>query len=160
MSLGAALAGGLVGTTLLTVILRAATELRLTRIDLPFLLGTAVTANRSRAKALGYALHFLFGAAFSVLYWVCFSALGHAGWALGALFGGLHGTFAGTSLVNVLLPAVHPRMGTPTTSPADRALLEPPGFMLLNYGPRTPIATLLAHLVYGAVIGAFVAAGS
>ena len=61
MSIWGALAGGFAGTLVLTTILRAASELRLTRIDLPFLLGTAFTANRPRAKALGYALHFIAG---------------------------------------------------------------------------------------------------
>jgi len=48
-----AMGGGFIGTLVLTTWLRAASELRLTRIDLPFLLGTAVTADRLRAKALG-----------------------------------------------------------------------------------------------------------
>ena len=43
MSAWSAVVGGLAGTLVLTTILRAATELRLTRTDLPFLVGTAVT---------------------------------------------------------------------------------------------------------------------
>ena len=35
----------------------------------------------------------------------------------------------------------------------------PPGFMLLNYGRATPIATVLGHMAYGAIIGLF-SAGS
>ena len=31
--------------------------------------------------------------------------------------------------------------------------LEPPGFMGLNYGHRTPAMTLLGQAVYGAVLG-------
>ena len=31
--------------------------------------------------------------------------------------------------------------------------LEPPGFMGLNYGPRTPLTTLAGQAVYGAVLG-------
>jgi hypothetical protein len=38
MSISSALGGGFVGTLVLTTGMRAATELRLTRIDLPFLL--------------------------------------------------------------------------------------------------------------------------
>jgi hypothetical protein len=34
--------------------------------------------------------------------------------------------------------------------------LEPPGFMAVNYGYGTPLTTLLAQTVYGAVLGAFV----
>ena len=57
MSAWGALAGGFVGTLVLTTALRAANELGFTRVDLPFLLGTAVTRDRRRAKALGYLLH-------------------------------------------------------------------------------------------------------
>ncbi len=32
--------------------------------------------------------------------------------------------------------------------------------MLLNYGLATPAVTIVAHLLYGAIIGAFVAAGA
>ena len=44
MSVWGALAGGFMGTLVLTTGLRTANELGLTRVDLPFLLGTAVTA--------------------------------------------------------------------------------------------------------------------
>ncbi|MGW7528892.1 hypothetical protein [Streptomyces sp. NPDC054783] len=155
MSVTAALAGGFLGTLVLTTMLRAAGELRLTRIDLPFLLGSAFTANRTRAKALGYLLHFTIGQLFALGYYALFIALGHSSWWLGTLFGLAHGVFAGTVLVNILLPLVHPRMGTPLTSAPDVSLLEPPGFLMLNYGLATPIVTLVAHLAYGAVVGAF-----
>ncbi|MDP8932360.1 MAG: hypothetical protein M3O70_28360 [Actinomycetota bacterium] len=157
MSLGRALAGGFVGTLVLTTGLRAASELHLTRIDIPFLLGTAFTADRGRAKAFGYVLHFLAGLIFATIYYALFRALGRSGWLLGALFGLGHALFAGTALVNVLLPVVHPRMGTPHTAAHHTALLEPPGFMLRNYGRQTPVVTVLMHLVYGAIVGGFIA---
>jgi hypothetical protein len=84
--------------------------------------------------------------------------LGRADWALGLLFGLVHALFAGTTLVNVLLPALHPRMGTPSSAADSSPLLEAPGFMLLNYGRTTPALTILAHLAYGAIVGTFVAA--
>jgi hypothetical protein len=153
MTVWAALAGGFVGTLVLTTILRAASELRLTRIDLPFLLGTIVTVDRKRAKAVGYVMHFGFGLAFSLGYFAIFLAIGRAGWLLGAALGVLHAAFAATALVNVLLPVVHPRMGDATTA-ADRvALLETPGFLMLNYGTATPVVMLLAHIAYGAIVG-------
>jgi hypothetical protein len=158
VSLQAALAGGLVGTAVLTTALRGASELGWTRMDLPFLLGTAVTEDRERAKAAGYALHFGFGLLFSVAYWAVFSALGTAGWWQGALLGLVHGAFAAGALVDVLLPAVHPRLGSGSTA-ADRSpLLEPPGFLLLNYGRSTPAVALVAHIAYGAIVGLFVGA--
>lgn len=155
MSGWGALAGGFVGTLVLTTMLRAATEFRLTRIDLPFLLGTIVTTDRLRAKAIGYVLHFGFGFLFALGYLWIFASLGRSGWLLGAVLGVLHGLFAGTALVNVLLPVVHPRMGTPFTAAGSTPLLEPPGFLMLNYGRSTPLVVLVAHAAYGAIVGGF-----
>jgi hypothetical protein len=156
MNIWGAVAGGFVGTLVLTTALSAAGELGLTRMDLPFLLGTMVSSDRSRAKALGYAMHFVAGQLFALVYFGIFTAIGHSGWWLGAAFGLAHGLFAGTALVNVLLPVIHPRMGTPSSAAADRPLLEPPGFMMLNYGRRTPLATIVAHVAYGTIVGGFI----
>jgi len=148
-----ALVGGLLGTVVLTTMLRAASELGWTRMDLPFLLGTAVTADRVRAKAAGYVLHFAFGVVFALAYAAVFAVAGGAGFLFGAVLGLLHGLFAGTALVNVLLPVAHPRMGTGFDAAGSAPLLEPPGFLLRNYGPQTPLATLVAHVAYGAIVG-------
>jgi uncharacterized membrane protein YagU involved in acid resistance len=156
MSIYGALAGGFVGTLALTTTLRAANELKLTRIDLPFLLGTALTINRSRAKALGYLLHFVFGLLFALVYYAIFVAIHQSGWWLGALFGAAHGLFATTALVNTLLPLVHPRMGSPLTGAASSPLLEAPGFLMLNYGRQTPLVTILGHIAYGTIVGGFI----
>jgi len=160
MSVWAALVGGFLGTLVLTTALSAGSQLRITRMDIPFLLGTACTDNRTRARVVGYALHFVAGLAFALAYYAAFVVLGRAGWGLGLLFGVVHALFSGTTLVNVLLPALHPHMGTTTSAANSTPLLEPPGFMLLNYGRPTPLLTLLAHMAYGAIIGAFVAAAA
>ena len=156
----AAAAGGLAGTLVLTTVLRAATELRLTRIDLPFLLGTALTSSRPHAKALGYVAHFAFGVLFALGYFLLFVSLDTSGPVLGAVFGLAHGLFAGTALVNVLLPLVHPRMGSTISSSMTSPLLEEPGFMMRNYGSATPLVALAAHVAYGAIVGTFVLYGS
>jgi hypothetical protein len=57
--------------------------------------------------------------------------------------------------VNVILPAVHPRMGTGFDAAGDSPLLEPPGFMLANYGRQTQLAMIVGHVAYGAIVGAF-----
>lgn len=155
MNIWGALAGGFAGTLVLTTTLRAASELKLTRVDIPFLLGSAFTADRAKAKALGYVLHFAVGLLFALGYYALFIAIGRSGWLLGAIFGLAHGMFAGTALVNILLPLVHPRMGTTITAAPDAALVEPPGFLMLNYGPVTPIVSMVAHIAYGALVGGF-----
>ena len=140
---------------MLTTTLRAASEVGLTRMDLPFLLGTAVTTDRARAKVIGYALHFLFGLVFAVGYWLVFAATGKSGPLLGGALGLVHALFVGTALVNIILPALHPRMGTGFDAAGSAPLLEPPGFLLVNYGRSTLLAMTVAHVVYGAIIGEF-----
>lgn len=155
MNLGSALIGGFVGTLVLTTTVRIASEVGLTRADIPFLLGTVFTERRTRAKVIGYALHFTIGLLFAFLYHLVFVILGEASWWLGAVFGLLHAMFVGTVGLNILLPAVHPRMGTSLSSADTSPLLEPPGLMMLNYGPSTPVVNVLAHMAYGAAIGYF-----
>jgi hypothetical protein len=157
MSLVGALAGGFVGTVVLTTGLRLAQELGLTRMDIPLLLGTIFSQDRSRAKLVGYALHFFNGLIFSLLYAGVFFAVGQAGWLFGAVLGLIHAAFAGGALVNILLPALHPHMGTPWSDARKSPILEPAGFMLRNYGRYTALATTVAHLAYGAIVGGFAA---
>jgi hypothetical protein len=155
VSVWGALAGGAVGSVVLASGLRIAQEVGWTRMDLPLLLGTVFTENRSRASAIGYLAHFANGLVFALLYAAVFAAVGRAGWLLGLALGAVHAAFAGGALVNVILPAVHPRMGTPWTDAEETPLLEAPGFMLVNYGSRTAAVTFVLHLAYGALVGAF-----
>lgn len=91
MSLAGSLAGGFIGTFLLTVVLQAATALRLTRIDLPFLVGSAVASEHGIAKAAGSALQAAIGVGFALVYHALFAAAGTSAWWLGASLGLLHG---------------------------------------------------------------------
>jgi hypothetical protein len=44
-------------------------------------------------------------------------------------------------------------MGTPETAANEVALVEPPGFLMLNYGRNTFLVMLVAHIAYGAIVG-------
>jgi len=147
------LAGGVLGTLALTTMMRVAGEIGLTRMDLALMLGTTVTENRRKAKAIGYVFHFLIGMLFAFAYAWLFRLVGWSTWWFGALVGALQAVFVATVLVNVLLPVVHPLMGTPETAANERALIEPPGFLMLNYGRNTFLVTLAAHVVFGAIVG-------
>jgi hypothetical protein len=148
-----AIAGGFLGTLVLTTIVRATSELGLTRMDLALLLGTTVTENRRKARAIGYAIHFVVGPIFALGYAALFVALGHHSWWMGGLFGALHAVFTGTVLANVILPLVHPRIATTDTAANEVSLIEPPGFLMLNYGPNTFLIALAAHVAFGAIVG-------
>jgi hypothetical protein len=152
-----ALAGGFVGTVVLTTALRLAQVAGLTRMDIPLLLGTIFAEERSRASVIGYALHFVNGQLFALGYAAIFYAVDEAGWLFGGALGLVHAAFAGGALVNILLPAIHPRMGTHWTDATKTPILEPPGFMLWNYGRHTALVTVIAHAAYGALVGGFAA---
>jgi hypothetical protein len=151
--IASALAGGVIGTLAMTTIIKAATELGMTRMDLALLLGTVASDNRRKARALGYVFVFVLGVVFAEAYGGFFIIIGHTSWRLGALLGALHAVFTATVLVGVLLPVVHPRMATPDTAANEITLIEPPGFLMLNYGRNTMLVTLVAHVAYGALVG-------
>jgi hypothetical protein len=157
VTLWGALAGGAVGTIVLTSGLRLAQEMGWTRMDIPLLLGTVFTDRRGPASVIGYVVHFCNGLLFALAYYAVFRAVGHAGWLFGAALGLVHAFLAGGALLTVLLPAVHPRMGTPWSDAEETPLLEAPGFLLMNYGRRTLTWTLVGHVVYGAIVGGFAA---
>jgi len=83
-----------------------------------------------------------------------FEGLGAAGWWRGAIIGALHGLFV-LVVVMSLLPGLHPRMASEQHGPTAQKMLEPPGFLALNYGVQTPLSVLVSHAVFGAVLGAF-----
>ncbi|ALA59012.1 hypothetical protein [Nitrospira moscoviensis] len=145
---------GLLATGLLTTLLRAGHALHLTRMDTTLLLGTMVTPNRDHAKVIGFAIHFFNGWWIALIYAAFFHGFGWTTWWLGALMGAAHTAFILVAVLP-LLPGVHPRMASDCTGPEPTRLLEPPGFLALNYGYRTPLAVLIAHIAYGAVLGGF-----
>jgi uncharacterized membrane protein YagU involved in acid resistance len=112
------------------------------------------TPNRDRAKLLGLLLHFINGWLFALLYVAAFEAWRASGAWRGAGVGLVHATFVLTVLLPSL-PGVHPRMASESHGPEVIEQLEPPGFLALNYGYRTPLSIVVAHLAYGAILGGF-----
>lgn len=143
---------GLIATVAMTTILYGSQGLGLSRLSLPFLVGTLMTADRSRALVFGFIAYIIGGWLFALLYFAFFSSIGIATWWLGALLGFLHGLFLLVCALP-LLPYAHPRMASEHDGPSEGFRLEPPGFIGLNYGRGTPLTTLLAQTVYGFTLG-------
>jgi hypothetical protein len=143
---------GFAGTVVLTSLLAASQGLGLTRINLPFLLGTMFTPDRSRARLLGFGAHMLNGWLFAGIYAATFQRFQRATWWLGASIGLVHSLFVLLAVMPAL-PSLHPRMASEEQGPTPTRQLQPPGFLALNYGRRTPVSVVLAHLAYGAIIG-------
>ena len=145
---------GLVATLLLTTISSATQGLGLSRMNIPYILGTMFTPNRDRARLYGFFAHLVFGWAFSLIYALIFEAMGTAGWWRGLIIGVLHALFVLTVLMS-LLPGLHPRMASEQHGPEAHDMLEPPGFLALHYGARTPIAVIISHAFFGVILGIF-----
>jgi hypothetical protein len=145
---------GFVATVVLTGIMVAAQLAGLSRMDIPMMLGTLFVESPDLARVIGFFVHLLNGQAFALLYAAAFALIGSATWWLGALFGLVHGLAALTVIIPYL-PGIHPRMASARSGPDLRATLEPPGPLALHYGTQTPVFALIAHVVYGALLGAF-----
>ena len=144
---------GLIATTAMTSILEASQGLGLSRISITFLLGSLFSGERGRATVLGFALYLLGGWAFAFVYFAFFNSIGISTWWFGALVGFVHGLFLLVCAMPVL-PYLHPRMASEHHGVNAMRLLEPPGFLAMNYGYHTPLVVLTAQVVYGAVLGA------
>jgi hypothetical protein len=154
MNLSSILLWGFVATIVLTTIMQGGQSLGLSRMSLPFILGTMFTGNRDRAPMVGFLAHLLNGWIFAFVYAAAFESWGRATWWLGAGIGLVHALAVLIALVPVL-PGFHPRMASEQRGPEPTRMLEPPGFLALNYGRRTPLLAIIAHLAYGAIIGGF-----
>jgi hypothetical protein len=147
------IAGGLVATAALTIVESLGLWLGLSRMSIPIILGTMVSADRDRATFIGTIIHLLVGWAFAVLYALTFEAAGFATWWFGALLGLGHELFM-LGVIMPALPAVHPRMASERQGPDPTRALEPPGFLALNYGRQTVLVGAAAHVLYGGILGA------
>lgn len=154
MNLPGALLWGFIATTVLTALMSAGQGLGFTRMGIPFMLGTMVTADRDRAPVIGFVIHLFNGWLFAFLYASLFESVGRATWWVGAGLGLGHG-LAVLLVLMPILPGLHPRMATEHRGPEPTRALEPPGFLALNYGRQTPLLALGAHVVYGIILGAF-----
>jgi len=147
------LSGALLGTALMTVVMEGAQARRVTRMSLPFILGTMTTERRAPARVIGSAIHFLNGIGFASGYAMLFHRLRRSGPLVGAAIGALHGVGVLVALLPIV-QEIHPRMADDDEGPDPTPLLQPPGFLALNYGVQTPAVTVIAHIVYGGVVGA------
>lgn len=145
---------GFVGTIVLSTMEATSEGLGHTRMNIPLMLGTMFTPNRDRAKVIGLAMHLVNGWVFALLYIATFHILGRATFWIGGAIGFLHALFVLTVGMRVL-PGMHPRMASEQHGPSVARQLEPPGFLALNYGVRTPLAVVISHVVFGMILGGF-----
>jgi hypothetical protein len=150
---GSWLLGGFIGTLVLTTIEAGSQQARLSRMSIPFLLGSMVTGGREKAKWIGFLVHLVNGEIFALVYVALFHYWGAAGVWRGLLIGVAHAVVI-LLVVVPLLPSIHPRMASEERGPTVTRQLEPPGPLALHYGLSTPLFVLLGHAAYGMILGA------
>jgi hypothetical protein len=152
MNWGSWILSGFVATLALSTLLSTSQGIGLTRMNVPYLLGTIITPEREKARVYGFLAHFANGWFFSFFYVYIFEARHVVSWWFGLLIGLSHGLFI-LAVVMTLLPSLHPRMASEQRGPTARRQLEPPGFLALNYGYQTPLSVFVSHAAFGAILG-------
>jgi uncharacterized membrane protein YagU involved in acid resistance len=142
-------------TIVLTTLLAMSQSSRLTRMNIPYMLGTMFTGHRDRAKIYGFLVHVVNGFVFALIYVAAFRAWGGATIVRGVTIGLVHAFFV-LAVGLPMLPGMHPRMASETSGPSALRQLEPPGFFGLHYGWPTPVSVIASHVAFGAILGAFV----
>ncbi|HEY5946412.1 MAG TPA: hypothetical protein VIV40_13005 [Kofleriaceae bacterium] len=145
---------GFASTIVLTTLMAGSQGLGLTRMNIPYLLGTLATSHRDRAKTLGVLLHVVMGWLFSLVYVIALQTWGGPTWWKGGAIGLVHAAFVLAAALPAM-PGMHPRMASETRGPTVVRVLEPPGFFGRNYGYRTPVSVVVAHIAFGIILGAF-----
>ncbi|HYE97331.1 MAG TPA: hypothetical protein VEJ18_00405 [Planctomycetota bacterium] len=142
-----AVAGGSAAAAVTTAFLLLLRAIGLSSLNLELLLGSALTRSVDGAAWLaGFGVHLSFGVLFALLYGAILQAARRQGAVAGAALGVVHALVSGFSLPIVL--GLHPLIVS--------GVLANPGFFARNLGLREVAVFLLAHIVYGAVVGALV----
>ncbi len=152
---GSAIVAGLVGGFAFLMVVTMGLAVGMTRMNFLYVLGSmlAPKSPRSTVYTLGLAIHAMASAAFGLVHAGILHAIGvtsvgqAAGWDL--LIGGVHGLVV-LMVLPMALELMHPLV--------RRGEIERPRIALTGFGSGTPIGSLMAHIVFGAVTGAIYAA--
>jgi hypothetical protein len=134
----APLIGGIVGTAAMTALLLFPRWLGIGKIDVIPAVGALITGKEDHAFSIGYIVHFASGIIFAYVYWavLLLMKMPIVWWAFG-MAGFIHG------IIVMLLVCITIMEHHPIARYHER-------------GPMTGLAQLLAHIVYGVVVGLIV----
>jgi hypothetical protein len=140
-----AMAGGLAGTLAMTALMYAAPLVGFPPMDLATMLGTLFVSEMNTAFQVGMAIHLVIGSIIlALVYAAIYRWLPGEPWVRGATWGFMLFILA-NAVVTPLMGAIHPMIVS--------GQMPAPGFFALNMGVLAPIGSLIAHLVYGGILG-------
>lgn len=153
-----AVIAGIAGGVVMSVMMAMARAAGLTSMNMSLIEGALFTDDEGKAKVIGAVMHLvvmsgiLFGSVYAILFAAFDVEAGNAWW-YGLTFGAVHAVVAGIGMA--FMPMTHPRMASePVAEGASSGLrLSPPGPFGANMGKPTPVGMVMAHVVYGLVVG-------
>jgi hypothetical protein len=158
---------GFIGTLVMTAMMRTSIAMGMTNMPpMPLVQGAMATDDPRKAKKIGMVTHVLVMGTivFGIVYAAILAAVGGPGWLVGLIVGLVHGVVTGVFMK--MMGATHPRMEPVANFSGDETWrhdatglhLAEPGLFGRNYGSGTPMGLLMAHAVFGLVVGAVYAA--
>ena len=148
IDLGAAIAAGLVATAAMTAVLYMGIGMMPMQMtmNLLYMEGSMVVAQRTQAFLLGAMMHTMMGVAFAVLHVALYRAFGiESGLAVWGLAIGIgHAALIG-AIGMPMVGAIHPLVRS--------GRLIAPGFMLTSHPMGTVVGFFMVHAIFGAVTG-------
>ncbi len=153
-SAGWAILAGAIGAAAMLVVIYGGRAMGMTKMDLLRTLGTMVQPKGSTnvVYGIGLMMHLMMGAAFGLLHTGLLHAFDPsstgAATGLGILIGAVHGM-----MVTVAMPVML-KMGHPLVKDGT---IDDPGPAMTGFGKMTPMGMVMAHVVYGILVGAIYA---
>lgn len=141
MNILGAIVAGLAGTGVISLVMAMAPKMGMPKMDIVGMLGSMFGPPN---RTLGWALHFMMGAIFALIYALLWSiGIGQPNWGTGLVFGGVHWLAAG--LVMGMVPMVHVGI--------QRGEVQAPGpWMINNGGMMGFVGGLIGHVIFGLVV--------
>lgn len=148
---GSAFFAGVLGGLAFLVVVTMGRAIGMTRMNFLEVLGTMLAPNAKSGTVYGLGLmaHLMASAAFGLLHAGLLHALDvtsvgqAAAWDLA--IGTVHGVIV-LMVLPMILTAMHPLV--------RKQAMEIPGVALTGFGRGTPVGSLMAHVVFGLVVGA------
>ena len=143
MRVGLAFTAGVIGGAVMIGLIAIARAFGWTDLNLALIWGSMLTQNTSAGTwVLGFVIHLIVSGIVALIYAAVFEAIKGSNWFMGLIGGAIHAIIGGFALAG--LPAIHPAMPD---------LIAAPGAFAINYGTAAAVVFVVAHLIYGIIVG-------
>ena len=142
MNIFGAVAAGIVGTIIMTMVMQMAPKMGMPKMDIVGMLGSMFSADGNRM--VGMVMHFMMGIVFAVVYAFLWSAgIGTVGLLWGVLFGAVHWLISGVMMGGMSMMHAGVKAGT----------VDAPGVFMVNSGGMMAfMGGLMGHVIFGLVV--------